>query len=261
MCTEYNTLLVSEHNQIAYVTLNRPNALNAITPEMAEELIRFSRYLESNSDLRAAIITGSGPKAFAAGADLSSLGEMSALDNFVYRPFAEAANCFEDCSKPVIAAINGYALGGGFELALGCDLRIASENAMLGFPETGLSIIPGAGGTARFARSVGLSIAKEMILTGRRMGAQEALHHGLVMKVVPQDELITEAAKIAEQLIKKGPIALSFAKKGIKASMEVDTQNALMIEGLMAGLLFATEDRAEGSKAFAERRTPVFQGK
>lgn len=261
MQPEYKTLLLCEKGPIAYLKLNRPAALNAITSEMAEELISFSKYLESNSNLRVAIITGAGSRAFAAGADVGSLGELSALDNFTYRPFAEAANCFENCSKPVIAAINGYALGGGFELALGCDLRIASENASLGFPETGLAIIPGAGGTARLAKNIGFSLAKELILTGRRMGAQEALHHGLVVSIVPQDNLLDEATKLAETLIKKGPIALSFAKKGIKASMDLDSSNALLVEGLMAGLIFSTQDRLEGAAAFAERRPPEFQGK
>lgn len=261
MQMSYQTLLLREEGPIAYVTLNRPQSMNAITLEMAEELIDFSRYFEMSSQLHVAIITGAGEKSFAAGADIGSLGELSALDNFNYRPFVEAANCFEDGNKPVIAAINGYALGGGFELSLGCDLRIASGNATFGFPETGLAIIPGAGGTARLAKNVGISLAKDLILTGRRMGAQEALQHGLVSAVVPQDKLLEEATKLAEKLLQKGPVALSFAKKGIKASMELDTKNSLLVEGLMAGLIFSTQDRQEGTAAFSQRRKPIFQGK
>ena len=257
----YQTLLLQEEGPIAYVTLNRPQAMNAITIEMAEELIDFSRYLESASHLQVAILTGMGEKAFAAGADIGNLAQLSPLDNYAFRPFAQAANCFEDGSKPVIAAINGYALGGGFELALGCDLRLASENATMAFPETGLAIIPGAGGTARLAKNVGMSLAKDLILTGRRMSAQEALQHGLVTAVVPQEQLMEEAKKLAEKLLQKGPVALSLAKKGIKASMDLDTSNALLVEGLMAGLIFSTQDRKEGAEAFAQRKKPKYQGK
>lgn len=257
----YQTLLLREDGPVAYVMLNRPQAMNAITVEMAEELIAFSQYLEKAPHLKVAIISGVGEKAFAAGADIGALSELSALDNYMYRPFVQAANCFEDGSKPVIAAINGYALGGGFELALGCDLRIASENAVMGFPETGLAIIPGAGGTARLAKNVGLSLAKDLILTGRRMSAQEALQHGLVTAVVPGDQLLTEAEKLAQKLLQKGPVALALAKKGIKASMELDIGNALLVEGLMAGLIFSTEDRREGAVAFSQKRKPEFCGK
>lgn len=257
----YKTLSLEERGPVACLTLNRPEALNAITTEMAEELIAFAGYLESTPGLRAAVITGCGEKAFAAGADIGSLRELSPVENFCYRPFARAVSSFEEGSKPVIAAINGYALGGGFELALGCDLRIASENALMGFPETGLAIIPGAGGTARLAKNVGLSLAKELILTGRRMDAREALRHGLVTKVVSQENLMDEALKLAQVLLKKGPVALSFAKKGIRLSMDVDTHSALLAEGLMAGLIFSTEDRAEGAAAFSQHRKPEFQGK
>ena len=206
--------------------------------------------------MKVLVITGAGEKAFCAGSDVRSLADRDALSEVFARGLLYITNKLEKSTKPVIAAINGYAFGGGLELALGCDIRIASENAAFAFPETGLGIIPGAGGTQRLARMIGVGRAKEMILAGRRLNAQD---FGLVMKVVPQAQLMEEAEKLAETLLEKAPLAIAMAKRAIRASMDTNLQDGLDMEGLMAGVIFSTEDRIEGMRAFKEKRRPEYR--
>ncbi|MDF2512287.1 MAG: enoyl-CoA hydratase [Herbinix sp.] len=240
--------------RIGIITINRPKALNALNSKVLEELDKTLDGVELNT-VRALIITGAGEKSFVAGADIS---EMCALTKAEGEAFGKKGNDvfrkIETFPIPVIAAINGYALGGGCELSLSCDIRICSENAIFGQPEVGLGITPGFGGTQRLARIVGIGMAKEMIYGARSIKAEEAYRIGLVNQVYPLEELMVAAKKMAEAIAKNAPIAVRNCKKAIDDGLQVDMDQAISIEEKLFGNCFQTEDQKEGMSAFLEKR-------
>ena len=260
MIPKFNHFILEEKDGIAYFTINRPEVLNAMNEAAYADLKVFANYLNDAEHLRVAIITGAGTKSFISGSDINGLATRKPMDNIFHRNLSDALLLLENGNKPVIAAINGYAFGGGFELALGCDIRIMSENAVVGLTETSLGIIPGGGGTMRLPRIVGVGLAKEMILAGRKLKAQEAYQFGLAMKVVPQENLLDEATNIAKKMIDRGPLAIALAKRGIISSFNVDFTSSMMLEGLINTALFNTKDRLEGTTAFLEKRRPDYKG-
>jgi enoyl-CoA hydratase len=257
---EYRNLIVEKEGPLAIVTVNRPEVRNALDTATWRELDRLVDELEGDAQIRVVIITGAGEKAFVAGADLRSLRERSMLTT-LRGEGQHILSRWEAMDKVTIAAINGFALGGGCELALACDLRIASDKALLGQPELNLAILPGAGGTQRLTRLVGPGKAMEMILTGDLLKAQEALSVGLVNKVVPGAELLSSAREMAGKILAKGPVAVKLAKAVINSGANADLQTGLVIEKLAQTILFTTEDRMEGMNAFLEKRPPGYAGK
>ncbi len=257
----YNNLIVEIKDRIAFLKFNRPKALNALNSETLDELKAACRTLEMNPEVWVVIVTGEGDKAFVAGADILEMKDMTAIEgmNFSQRGH-ESISMLEKMDKPTIAAVNGFALGGGFEVALACDFIYASDKAKVGFPETGLGIFPGFGGTQRAAKLVGLAKAKELIFTAKMISAQEAYEFGLVNKVVPHDQLMTEVLAVAEQIKAKGPFAVRLSKQCVNKSLSVGIDEALMLEAKDFGLCFATKDQKEGMTAFVEKRKPTFKG-
>jgi enoyl-CoA hydratase/3-hydroxyacyl-CoA dehydrogenase len=256
-----STIILRIEEPIAWIYLNRPERLNALNMEMIKELSQVLDELELNDKVRVLIITGTG-RAFSAGADITAFQGITPFLGAVYvRRFQELFNKIELYTKPVIAALNGYTLGGGLELSMACDFRIASELAELGQPEINLGLIPGAGGTQRLPRLIGEGKAKEIIYTGERIPAKEALNLGLVNKVVPHDELLNEARRFALKLSEKPPLALLAAKYAVKFGLESNLWSGLALESSLFGLLFSTEDFIEGVSAFLEKRKPKFKGK
>lgn len=245
---------------IAFFTANRPEKLNAMNDRSWFELRQFFEEADKDPSIRAVIVTGAGEKAFVAGADIGSLKEKRSTD-CLGGAGQKALDQIENCSKPVIAAVNGYAFGGGCELALACDLRIVSENAQFALPETGLGILPGAGGTQRLARIIGLGRAKEMILLGRKIRGAEAVQIGLAYKCVPIGELLTEAEKMADAVLAKGPVAINLSKKVVKASLSSSQDVGMLLEMLALSTLCSTEDKQEGVEAFLEKHAPVYKGR
>jgi enoyl-CoA hydratase len=259
---QYETILVERDGPIAIVTLNRPSVLNALNLLMLGELRAAFAALDADGGVRAIVLTGSGPKAFAAGADIS---ELNALPNAVAgarqaRVGQDLTLALERLQKPVIAAVNGFALGGGCELALAADIRIASANAKFGQPEVNLGLIPGYGGTQRTARLLGRGLASYLCLSGELIGAEEALRAGLVEKVVPPEGLLDEAKRIAHVIAGKAPLAIAAVKRTINDSISLSLSEGLAIEALAFGTLVDTEDFTEGTKAFLEKRKPNFTG-
>ncbi len=253
---------VSVDDTIATVTIQRPEKLNALNPQVIDELGQAFRSLRSDETVRAVILTGAGDKAFVAGADIGVLAEMTPLSGVeVSRQGQVVFREIETFPRPVIAAVGGYALGGGCELALACHLRIASENARFGLPEVGLGIIPGYGGTIRLARLVGLGRALELTLTGGQVKADEAERIGLVNAVVPQEALMERAREMAGRIARNGPVAVQMALEAIYQALDSSTQEALIHESSLFGLLASTADMKEGMGAFLEKRKPTFQGK
>lgn len=252
---------VEQDDGVATLTIDRQEKLNALDPQVVEEIGQALLDLEAEGP-RAIIVTGAGEKSFVAGADIAA---MSAMDPIEAKRFAEighAAMALLDKSPvPTIAAVNGFALGGGCEIALACDIRIAAENALFGFPEVGLGILPGMGGTQRLPRLIGPALAKELIFTGRRIGADEAHRLGLVNRVVPQGEALTAAGEVAAEISANGPIAVRHAKAAANRALDVDLVSGLEYEADQFALLFATEDAKEGMGAFVERRKPEFEGR
>lgn len=254
----YRNILYGEHEGIATITINRTEYRNAINGETLEEI---SEALDRarKSTCQVVVFTGSGDKAFVAGADVRSLQERTPKE--VLDPWMQGLYTrIENLEKPTIAAINGYALGGGMELALACDIRIASTRARLGLPETGLGIIPGAGGTQRLTRLVGKGRAKLMILTGRILTAEEAESWGLVEMVVAPEDLMATVQQVAQQIMAKAPVALRMAKLAINIGSETDIGTGLMVEKLAQLAAFQTKDKIEGILAFLEKRSPRFTG-
>ncbi len=258
---KFENLLIETVEGIAVVTVNRPQALNALNQQTLVELQGAFADLSNNEAVQVIILTGSGEKAFVAGADIAAMQPLSALDA---RQFAklghEVMGAIEKSPKPVIAAVNGFALGGGCELALACDIRLASEKARFGQPEVNLGVIPGFGGTQRLARLVGKGVALELLLTGDLIDAAEAYRIGLVNKVVPQAELLEAAKKMAARILSKGPCAVKLAKEAVRNGLEMDLDKANQYEADLFGLCFASSDQKEGMQAFLEKRTPRFQG-
>ena len=251
-----------EPNNIGILSINRPNVLNALNWDTLGELREFLEDVLPKEELKALIITGAGDKAFVAGADIAQMNEMKERDFQDYVDYAHRVyELIENEPCPSIAAINGYALGGGCELALACDIRIASEKARLGFPEVKLGIFPGWGGTQRVTRVLGLGKTKELVFTGEMVNAEEALRIGLVERVVPHGEIMNESKKLAGEIAKRGPIAVRLSKTAINAGSEMDLQKALLLEKTLVSLCFDSQDRIEGMKAFLEKREPSFTGR
>ncbi len=254
-------LLVEQSDQVLLVTLNRPQVMNAFNVDLLKALEEQIRALRFNTDIRVVIITGAGEKAFCAGADLKERATLSpmAVKEFIFT-IRNLFTAIEQLNKPVIAAVNGIALGGGTELALACDMRIAADNATMGLTETRLAIIPGAGGTQRLPRLVGRGKAKELIFTGRRIGAAEALNMGMVNRICPQSALLTECYEMAAMICETGPIAIEQAKYAINYGLETDLASGLAIESNAYWVTIPTKDRLEGLAAFREKRKPVYRG-
>ncbi|MHB8585621.1 MAG: enoyl-CoA hydratase-related protein [Thermoplasmatota archaeon] len=249
------SLILEKNGPLATLTLNRPQALNALNATLLAELVEAVRDIGDDANLRAVIVTGAGDKAFAAGADIREMAGMGPDEAMRHaRRGQDLVDALQGCGKVTIAAINGYALGGGTELALACDLRIASENALLGLPEVGLGVIPGFGGTQRLARLVGPGRAKELIFTGRRIPASEAERIGLVNRVVAREKLMDEARRLAEEILANGPRAVWLAKNAIDHGIETDLATGLALEREAFGLAFATMEQKEGMQAFLEKR-------
>lgn len=257
----YETIIVEIVAGIATITLNRPEVLNALNDQVFNELAEVSSKLATDPSVRVVIITG-GEKVFAAGADIGQMANATAVDVTTGdKPSHRAFQLIESMPKPVIAAIAGYALGGGCELTLVADIRIAAENALFGLPEIKLGILPGAGGTQRLPRLIGQGRAKELIFGGDFIKADEALRIGLVNKVVPTDQLAEEAQKMAKRFVARGAVALSLAKSAVNEGLRMDLEAGLQYEHKCFSLLFATEDQKEGMRAFLEKRPAKFQGR
>jgi len=260
---EFKNVLVSREQSIGVVTFNRPQVLNALNHATMVELSAAIDELDRDENVRCIVLTGAGPKAFVAGADINELraiGDSAQASEFAAWGQAVLFK-IENLHKPVIAAINGYALGGGCELAMACDIRVAADGARLGQPEINLGIIPGYGGTQRLPRLVGKGYAKWMILTGEAISAQEALRVGLVDQVVPAAELMQSARELALKIASKAPLALRFAKECVNTGTETDLATACAFEASQFGLACGTEDRVEGTSAFLEKRPALFKGR
>ena len=242
-------------DQIATVTIDRPKALNALNTETLSELKECFSELEKQKDVRVVILTGGGNKSFVAGADISEMVNATPAEGRAMSLLAmEAFNKLENMPQVTIAAVNGYALGGGCEIAMSCDIRIVAENAVFGQPECGLGIIPGFGGTQRLARLIGKGRAKELIFTCDRIDAQEAYRMGLANKVVPADQLMRACQEMAGRILSKGSYAVSLAKSVINAGQDMDLSNGLKMEADAFGFTFSTHDKEEGMTAFLEKR-------
>ncbi|BAT72367.1 enoyl-CoA hydratase/isomerase [Thermosulfidibacter takaii ABI70S6] len=254
-------VLKEKKEYVLLLTLNRPEVMNALNLPTLLELQQALKEVWFAKEVRVIIVTGAGEKAFCAGADLKEREKMSELEvkNYI-KTIRDTFTMFEDIPKPVICAINGYAFGGGLEMALACDLRIAAETAKMGLTETSLAIIPGAGGTQRLPRIVGKAKAKELIFTARRIDAQEAYRIGLVNEVVPKERLLDRAFKIANEIAQNGPLAVEAAKFAINKGSEVDIKTGLEIESKTYDTLIPTRDRREGLLAFKEKRKPQYMG-
>ncbi|MEQ8763678.1 MAG: enoyl-CoA hydratase-related protein [Planctomycetota bacterium] len=260
--SEYKNLLVELKDGWVELTINRPDKLNALNDETIGELHCFFEWAKHDDATRAVLVTGAGEKAFVAGADISELAKMTALDAERSSRKGQAAfDAIEHLGKPVVAAINGFALGGGCELALACTFRTASENAQMGLPEVGLGILPGYGGTQRLPRIVGRGIAAEMVLTGQRIPASEAHRIGLVNHVFTAEELIPKTREIVSKILRNGPIAIRMAQEAVVHGSEMTQADGLRYEATLFGLISASEDMHEGMKAFLEKRKPNFQGR
>ncbi len=256
---EYRTLRVTEEGAVALVTLNRPEVLNAIDEQLLGELEAVVRRIDGDGRTRVAILVGEGSRAFSAGGDIARMAEMSTEDGLKYRLRAHGLlHAIESSAVVFLAALNGLALGGGCELALACDLRVASASAQLGLPELSVGLIPGWGGMQRLARLVGATIAKDMVFTARRLTAEEALQRGVVSRVVAEDGLLDECRRVAERIVQMSPVAVRQAKRSITLGTEMPLAYALAYDVESASVNFACPDRVEGLRAFLEKRAPVF---
>lgn len=257
----YQHLIYEINDGIAYVTVNRPKSLNALSNEVLDELYAAFTAINKTPEVQVAILTGEG-KAFVAGADISEMVNLTTLEGrYMMIKGQNVMNLIEGIDKPVIGAINGFALGGGCELAMACDIRIASEKAKFGQPEVNLGIIPGFGGTQRLPRLVGKGMGKYLIMTAEIIDAQEAYRIGLVQKVVSAEELMNEAEKIAKTIISKAPIAIRAAKLAVNRGVSLDIETGVAFEGEALVAPFSAEDRSEGMKAFLEKRSAVFRNR
>jgi enoyl-CoA hydratase len=255
----YENILLDRDGPVGVVTLNRPKVLNALSPALIAEVTDALSHLEDEGEIRAAVLTG-GPRVFAAGADIGDMAERSPVDQLL-RDQTGRWSRVASFSKPLIAAVNGYALGGGCELALMCDLIVAGDSARFGQPEINLGIIPGAGGTQRWPRTVGKYVAMEVNLIGGQVSAQRAYQLGLVNRVVPAEVTLRVAVDIARQLATKPPLALRLAKESVNKSLETPLSEGLSNERKNFYFLFATEDQKEGMRAFLEKRRGEFKGR
>ena len=255
----YTNILTERRGRVAIITLNRPQALNALNRSLLNELGEALAVCDNDPAIGAIVLTGS-PRAFAAGADIKEMSEMSALE--------AASNGFSDLfarlgrlGKPLIAAVAGFALGGGFELVLLCDMVVAAENARFGLPEVTIGVIPGGGGTQRLTRAVGKALAMEMVLNNRQLNAAEAEKYGLVNRVVPNERVLDEALALADEIAERSPLALRLAKEAVSAAFRGSLSETLDEERRLFQLAFASEDKEEGMRAFLEKRKPTWKGK
>jgi enoyl-CoA hydratase/carnithine racemase len=255
-------VLYEKKGAIAYVTLNRPKVLNALSKRTWEDLRAAFENARDDAAVRGVILTGAGDKAFIAGADISELTHLTAVEAEKSSSYGqEVLNLIENLGKPVIAAINGFALGGGCETAMACTIRVAVENAKFGQPEVKLGVIPGGGGTQRLPRLVGKGLALQLILTGEMISAQEAYRIGLVNEIVPATDLITRAEAIFNQIFANAPVAVKYSLEAVNKGMEASLAEGLALEASLFGLCAGTDDKKEGTQAFLEKRKPQFQGK
>lgn len=255
-------ILFRKRDEKAFLTINRPNVLNALNSVTIGDIRSTLLRCMDDPEIRVVILTGGGEKAFAAGADIQELIDLVPIKTkeLGYK-WHDLFNLIENMGKPVIAAINGLAVGGGCELAMACDIRIASENSKFAQPELKLGVIPGGGGTQRLPRLVGKGIAKELILTGKMIGADEALRIGLVNRVVPASELITTCEEIADEIIKAAPLAVQYSLEAINRGLDMSLEEGLLLERNLSALICSTEDMREGTAAFIEKRRPKFVGR
>ncbi len=255
----YTTLLVTTQDGYSIIQFNRPDVLNALNMKLMEELVDALESLDKDPDVRAILLTGN-EKAFAAGADIKEMAEATAVEMVLRDQFARWDR-IRKIKKPIIAAVSGYALGGGCEVAMSCDIIIASESAKFGQPEINIGVMPGAGGTQRLTRAVGKCKAMEMVLTGKMIAAEEALQWGLVNKVVPVESYLAEAKAVAKEIASKPPVAVRLAKEAVLKAFDTTIEGGLEFERKNFYLLFATDDQKEGMKAFVEKRKAEWKGK
>jgi len=258
----FNNILCEKEGPVAVITINRPQVLNALNAETLQELEAALDQIERDREIRVVIITGAGEKAFVAGADISFMQNLTPLEAKQFARLGQKVfSKIENLPQPVIAAINGYALGGGCELAMACDIRVASTRAKLGQPEVNLGLIPGFGGTQRLTRLVNPGLAKEILFTADTYDAETAKQIGLVNHVVPPEELMQFCKAMAGRIASKGPVAVQLCKEAVNDGLEMDLEKALIHEADLFGVVFATQDRAEGIAAFLEKRKPEFTGR
>src|SRR5690349_17569093 len=258
----FENILFEKQKSIAYVTVNRPKVLNALSMATMDELRAAFHEIKSDAEIRVVILTGAGEKAFIAGADISELAAQDPVSAKEYAQRGQSVlNLIENLGKPVIACINGFALGGGCEIAMACTIRLASETAKLGQPEVKLGIIPGYGGTQRLPRLVGKGIAMQLLLTGEMITAQEAYRIGLVNEVAAPADLIPRAEAIAAKIIANAPLAVQYTMEAVNKGMETPLAEGLYVEAVLFGAACATEDKREGTTAFLEKRPAQFKGK
>jgi len=257
----FNNIEKSVEGGVATITINRPKALNALNYDTLKEMLTCFGEIGKSRDIQAVIITGSGKKAFVAGADISFMAELEPLEA---REFArlghEVMDAIENLPQPVIAAVNGFALGGGCEMALACDIRLASENAKFGQPEVNLGVLPGFGGTQRLPRLVGKGHANELLFSGKMINGEEACRIGLVNRVIAQEKLLEECISLAEMIVAKAPVAVRLCKEAVNNGLEMDLARGCAHEADLFGICFASKDQQEGMKAFLEKRAPQFTG-
>lgn len=253
-------VVVDIQGRVATVTINRPDKLNALNAQVRHDFVVALHELARDEAVRVIIVTGAGDKAFVAGADIKEFAGRTGYDQFRVTKGFGIFEAPEQCPKPVIAAVNGFALGGGCELAMACDIRIASDTAKLGQPEINLGILPGGGGTQRLPRLVGLGTAYKLLYSGELVGADEALRIGLVDEVVPHATLMTRVRELAGQIAEKSPAALQFIKEAVRASVRMPLDEGVRLETALFGLAFSTEDKEEGVHAFLEKRKADFKG-
>ncbi|AXK47015.1 enoyl-CoA hydratase/isomerase family protein [Brachybacterium saurashtrense] len=256
----FETVQVAVRDGIGALTLDRPAQLGALNAAMLGEIGQVLDEWEADDAVRGIIVTGTGERAFAAGADIAEVENWSMADGLA-NAMQRLYDRIEEYPKPTLAALNGAALGGGLELAMACDIRIAVHGATMGLPETALGVLPGAGGTQRLSRLVGAGRALEMVLTGRALTAEQAERHGLVTTVVPAEDLLDTATEIMTTVLRKGPLAIRLAKMVIRPGSDTDQRTGMLLEQLAQTLLYTTEDKAEGTAAFLAKRRPEFGGR
>ena len=262
MTEEFSNILLTADGPVAQIMVNRPERLNALNTDTLQELLAAVKQVAADDALRALIFTGAGDKAFIAGADITEMADKTAMEALKFAELGHRlCDTLEQMTKPVIAAVNGYALGGGCELAMACDFVYASENATLGQPEVNLGIIPGFGGTQRLLRRIPVGMAREMVITGRSVKAAEALRIGLVNKVFAPDKLLRRTRATASRICEKGPLAVSTAKRLMVTGLDLPLDAANELERRSFAALFDTEDQKEGMQAFMEKRTAEFKGR
>jgi enoyl-CoA hydratase len=259
---EFKNILLSIEGEIGILMINRPKALNALNMETLREIQMGIQEVKNHSDIKVLIITGAGEKAFIAGADISEMRGMNSIEALNFSKLGHLTlKMIEDLDRPVLAAVNGFALGGGTELALACDFIYASENAKFGLPEVTLGIFPGFGGTQRLPRLIGKGKAKELIMTGKMISSQEAFALGIANRVFPQSSLMEETKKVASQIAGNGAVAVRLAKMAVNAGFNMELTEACSLESYAFSLGFTTEDQKEGMTAFLEKRKPNYKGK